>query len=826
MNSVWSDVRFALRTLAKDRGFAAVAIITLALGIGANTAIFSVIDAVLLRPLPYPKAGRIVRVWEQAPDGHRINLADPNFTDFREQNHTLAGLAEYAYGQASIAGGSEPVRVNAAEVSRDFFNALGVQPYIGRAFSANEMQLHGAPALIVSYGYWRQYLASTQDLSRLHLSMDGKEYSVVGVMPRGFDFPPGAAAWFPRELEEMLPSRTAHNWLAVGRFRDGFTVEQARSDLEAIAHRIRQQYGKKVDLSNAAVVPLADAMVGNVRTALLTLFGAVGLLLLVACANVAGLVLARTAARSREFAVRSALGARRGRLIRQFLAESAVLAFAGAGLGVLMAIWIVNLLPAILPTSFPRSEGIAVNGPILLFTLAATLAVALGLGLFGALRAGTANLHEALSAGSRGNSETGASQRLRGALVIAEIAATLVILTGAGLLGRSFLRLISISPGFKREHLMLVQFSPPAGQGLTDAWPQGLAPGKIPQIHFVDDVLSRVRRVPGVESAGFTGGIPATTGCADGQFLLLNGGSPPANFDEWERISQNHENAGTADYCVASAGYFKTMGIPLLRGRVFDERDVADALNVAVISETLARSRWANRDPLGQTIEFGNMDGNVKPLTIVGIVGDVRVEGLDHPPTPIIYVNYEQRGLNGQDSWTVVVRSTAPPGSIAPAARSIFHDVDPNVPVQFSTFADALGGWLADRRFLLLLVGVFAGTTLALAALGIYGIVAYSVTRRTQEIGIRAALGAQRNDLLRLILGEGARLAVIGIAIGLVLSFGLTRLISSLLFGVSAADPLTFTAVAAILCAVALFASYIPGRRAMRADPMVALRYE
>jgi putative ABC transport system permease protein len=826
MSAIYADLRYALRMLLKDRGFTAVAVITLALGIGANTAIFSVIDAVLLRPLPYPQPNRIVRVWEQARNGHRMNLSDPDFADFRDQNHTLASLAEYAYGEASVAGGSEPVRVTIAEVSREFFDALGVRPFVGRSFAPVELQFHGAPAMIVSYGYWQEYLGSTRVLSHLHLSMDGKEYSVVGVMPRGFNFPPNVAAWFPRELDEVLPSRTAHNWSALGRVRDGFTVEQARSDLDAIARRIRQQHGKQVDLTDAAVISLADAMVGNVRTALLTLFGAVGLLLLVACANVAGLLLARTAARAKEFAVRTALGARRGRLVGQFLAESAVLAFAGAGLGVLVAVWIVNLLPAILPASFPRSEAIRVNGPILLFTLAATLAVALGLGLFGALRAGAANLHESLSAGSRGNSEAGASQRVRAVLVVSEIAATLVILAGAGLLGRSFLRLISVSPGFRQEHLMLVEFSPPVRQELSDVWPEGLAPGEIWRVHFVDNVVSRMGRIPGVEAVGFTGGVPSTTGCADGQFLLLKGQKPPSNFKEWESIAQNPDNAGHADYCVASAGYFKTMGIPLLRGRVFEDQDGTDATNVAVISETLARNQWPNRNPIGQVIEFGNMDGNLKPLTIVGVVGDVHVEGLDHPPTPIIYVDYEQRGLHGQDSWTVLIRSAAPPGTIASAARGIFHDADPNVPVQFSTFADALGGWLADRRFLLLLVGIFAATAQALAAVGLYGIVSYSVTRRTQEIGIRAALGAQRMDVLRLIVGEGARLAAIGIAIGLVLSFALARLISSLLFGVTAADPLTFAAVAAVLSGVALLASYVPGRRAMRVDPMVALRYE
>jgi predicted permease len=823
MSGLLQDVQYGLRILRKNPGFTAAAVLTLALGIGANTAIFSVIDAVLLRPLPYPKAEHIVRVWEQAADGHPMNLADPNFEDFRDQNRTLAGLAEYASGPASVSGGSEPVRVNTAEVSRDFFEVLGVQPFVGRSFAPNELHRHAAPTMIVSYKYWREYLGASMELSRLHVSMDGKDYSVIGVMPRGFDFPSGVAAWFPRELDEMLPSRTAHNWSAIGRVRDGFTVEQARGDLDAIAQRIRQEYGKDVGLTHAAVVPLADAMVGDVRTALLTLFGAVALLLLVACTNVAGLLLVRTAARLREFAVRAALGARRGRLIRQFLAESAVLAFAGAALGVLFAIWIVQLLPAILPASVPRSEGIEMSGPILAFTLGATVAVALGLGLFGAWRAGTANLQDVLGAGSRGNSETGSSQRLRSVLVVAEIAATLVILAGAGLLGRSFLRLISVNPGLREEHLMLLEFSPPHAQDF--AW-GAASEAKVRQIHFVDAVLLRLRAMPGVESVGFTGGVPVTSGCADGQFLILNGQKPPTSLDAWEHIGRNPEHTGIADYCVASVGYFETAGIPLLQGRLFDDRDGTGAPNVAVVSETLARSRWPHQSPLGQVVEFGNMDGNLEPLTIVGVVGDVRMEGLDHPPSPIIYVNYQQRGLNGQYSWTVLVRSVAPGAAITSAAREIFHSVDPNVPVQFSTFADALGGWLADRRFLLLLVGIFGVTALTLAAVGLYGITAYSVTRRTQEIGIRTALGAQPMDVLRMVLGEGAQLAGMGVALGLALSVALTRLISSLLFGIRSADPLTFAGVSAILMTVALLACYFPARRAMRVDPMVALRYE
>jgi putative ABC transport system permease protein len=597
IETLLQDARYAMRMLRKNPGFAAVAIFTLALGIGASTAIFSVVDAVLLRALPYPKVERIVRVWEKAPDGHAMNLADPNFDDFVAQNNTFADLAGYEYWLSSVSGGSEPVRVNIASVSRGFFKVLGVEPFRGRAFAADELQVHGAPAAIVSHNYWQRSLGGAADLSRIHLKMEGAVYSVVGVMPKGFDYPADVAVWIPRELYPGLPSRTAHNWRGLGRMRDGVSVAQARANLSAIALRIKEQYGKEVDLNDAAVMPLADATVGDVRTALLTLLGAVGLLLLVACANVAGLLVARTSARRKELAVRVALGAGRGRLIQQFLAESFSLSIAGGALGVIIAIAAVKALPAILPTNLPRQEGMSVNTPVLLFAFAAIVAVAVSLGLFAAWRAITRDLQEALTAGSRTHTGAGTSQRLRGFLVVGEIAATLVILVGAGLLGRSFLQLISTNPGFSGHNLITMEFSLP-----TPQWQQGMEDADVVrQIQLVEEILTRLRTIPGAETVGVAGALPVAAGdnLADGNFLILNGQKAPADFNEFSRIAQNPAQVGRAYYCVAGDAYFRTMGIPLIRGRIFGDQDDWNSPNVAVISESLARQRWPNQDVIG-----------------------------------------------------------------------------------------------------------------------------------------------------------------------------------------------------------------------------------
>ncbi|HEY3740638.1 MAG TPA: ABC transporter permease, partial [Bryobacteraceae bacterium] len=686
VDNLLTDLRYGMRKLAGNPGFTAISVLTLALGIGASTAIFSVVDAVLLRALPYPEPQQIVRIWEQAPNGHRINIGLANFDDFAAQSSSFSSLSLYSSWLATISAGGEPARVNIAEVSSGFLKTLGVDPLRGRAFVPEEQHLHGSPAVIVSYSYWQRYLGSTADLSKAQVRMEEAVYPVVGVMPEGFDFPADVAAWFPRELFPENPSRTGHNWRGLGRVRAGATVAQARADLSAIARRIHNQYGKQADLADATVVPLADAMVGDVRTALLTLLSAVGLLLLVACANVAGLLLARNSARRKELAVRAALGAGRGRMIQQFLCESFSLSLLSGLLGILIAGWAVRVLPAILPANLPRQQGVAVDTRVLLFALAVIVAVAASLGLFAAWRAVSGDLQEALtSGGARGSTGgSGAGQRFRGFLVVGEIATTLVILMGAGLLGRSFLRLVSTNPGFSTQNLITMEFSPPNPEGRKFAMDQAAIAR---QVHLMDNIASRLRVLPGVDSVGLAGAMPVAAGddLAGGTFVVLNGQKPPADAEEMGRMFQNRAQIGHADYCVAGESYFHTMGIPLVRGRIFGPQDDWNAPHAAVISQTLVRQRWPNQDPIGQTIEFGNMDGHLQPLAIVGIVADVRAAGLDRPPSPVVYVDYHQRGQNANSTPTILLRASGlPPAEIMASARAVFHDVIPDVPVKFS----------------------------------------------------------------------------------------------------------------------------------------------
>jgi len=817
MGELFQDVRYGLRMLAKNPGFTAVAVLTLALGIGANSAIFSVVYGVLLRPLPYAKPSQIVGLWEVNAKGGRMNFADPNFEDIRSQNHSLQGVAEYGAWLESVSGGSEPTRTMTATVSHDFFSVMAVHPVMGRRFLAEDQRFGAAPVALVSYGYWKQYLGGTNNLATLKLTIENRSVSVVGVLPPGFRFPSDSDIWAPRELLERLPSRTAHNWRVVARLREDVPLAQARAELSGIAQRLKQQYGQDTMMTDVALSPLRNALTSNVRPALLVLLGAVGFLLLVACANVVNLLLAQAAARERELAIRSALGAGRNRLVRQFLTEALLLSLTGGALGVIAALWGVDALVALAPNNLPRIQDVAINLPVLSFTFTLSVAVAAGLGILTALRATSGGVQGTLAERGQGHVVTRRGHRLSRMIVAAQIAITLVLLAGAGLLGRSLLRVLAIDPGFRTQDVLTMDLALPSPEKETEI---------VQRVAFLNELFLRLRAVPGVREVGGANGLPLTTGLADGTYVLMSPQEKlPTGMEDLERLFHDSTRTGDADYGVASAGYFRTLGIPLLRGRLFDDRDTMDAPHVALISQSLAREKWPNMDPLGRTIEFGNMDGDLRLLTVVGVVGDVREDSLEARPRPTIYVNYRQRP-QATGSFTLVLHTAAEPAAVFSVAREIVRELDPNVPPSFNTFTEVFSTSLKTRRFNLTLVGVFAATALLLAVAGIYGVMAYSVARRTHEMGVRIALGAGAPDVLRLVLSQAMLTTVVGVVVGIAGSFVLTRAMQSLLFGVSATDPVTLAGVVFLLGFAALLASYIPARRATKVDPMEALRYE
>ncbi len=817
MEALLQDFRYGLRMLRKSPAFTAISALTLALGIGATTAIFSVVNGVLLHPLPYHRPDQIVRLWELDSRGHRSNFTDPNFDDLRFQNHSLQYVAEYGANLTSVSGGSEPTRTMVAAVSRDFFPLMQVQPVVGRGFAPEDQHHGAAPTALVSYNYWRQNLGGATDLSSSKLTLQNRTASVIGVLPQGFRFPDSADIWLPRELWEHLTSRTAHNWPLLGRLREGVTPQQAQADLATIARRIKLQYGQDVDMADVSLAPLQNAMTSDVRPALLVLMGAVGFLLLIACANVVNLSLAQATNRARELAVRTAVGASRARLIRQFLAEATLLSLAGGVLGILVARWGIVLLVRLAPPSLPFLEEVSINLPVLLFALGVCLAVAAGMGLVSALRATSVNVQQVLAEHGRAQSGAPRRQRLGRTIIAGQIAITLVLVTGAGLLGRSLLRVLSIDPGFRTEHIVTANLALPYADKDAD---------KQRRIRLLDDFLAQLRALPGTEEVGGTGSLPLTGGLANGTYVLMSPQeNPPEKVEDLEQWFHRATRTGYANFSPVSAHYFRAMGIPLLRGRWFDDRDTMDAPHVAIVSQSLAREKWPGGDAIGQKLEFGNMDGDLRPLTIVGVVGDIRENSLEEPPSPTVYVNYRQRPQTTYN-FTVVVRTQAEPATVISSARTILRLLDPNVPPSFSTLAQVMSTSLKSREFSLTLVAIFAGVALLLAMAGLYGVTAYAVTGRTSEFGIRIALGASVGSVLRLVLRQGILTALLGVILGLGGALVLTRTLSSLLFDLSAGDPLTFFLVTILFILVALVACYVPARRATKVDPMVALRYE
>jgi putative ABC transport system permease protein len=817
MDSLWQDFNYGLRQLRKNPGTTAVMLFTLALAIGATTAIFSVVYGVLLRPLPYTDASRIMAVFEVTSTGRPNRLADPNFDDFRDQNRSFEALAKYNDNTVSVSGTSQPTRTTVAGVSPDFLKVFGVQPILGRDFSPSDARKGAGPTVLVSYGYWRQYLGSSPDLSQSHLKIDGVLFSVIGVLPAGFHFPPDVDLWLPADLDGENQSRTSHNYDAVGRLRDGVTVQQANADISAIAQRIHETSSEQGDylLKDGTVVPLQDSITGKARSPLLVLLGAVGFLLLVACANVANLLLAQASVRERELAIRSALGAARGRLVRQFLTEAFLLSLAGGGLGVLGAFAGVAGLVALAPGNLPRLDSVSISIPVLAFAFLLSTAVAAGLGAFTAIRATSGDPREGLAEGGRGQAGSEGSQRVGRVIVAAQIAITLVLVIGAGLLGRSLVKVLEVNPGFRVDKIVTMDVSLPWVEDPKAKAGQGI---------FFSNLIDRLRQIPGVRSVGATSGLPLEDGgLPNGMFLLMTQNEIPKTLDGFGALFQQKERLGDADFGVVTDGYFQVLGIPLVRGRIFDEHDGANSPHVAVISESLARDRWPKQDPIGHTIEFGNMDGDLRLLTIVGIVGDTHEDGLDAPPRPTVYVNLFQRP---RSAITLTMLSDADTRSVTSAARGILEDLNPEIPTRFRTFSQVYSASLGSRRFNVILTGFFGIVALLLATAGVFGVMAYSVSRRTREIGVRIALGAGPGDVLGMILGQGLRTIFIGVAIGIAGSLALTRTVESLLFGVTATDPLTFGGVTLLLLGAGLLASYIPARRAMHVDPIIALRYE
>ena len=824
MSRFWQDFRYAARVLGRNPGVTAVMVFTLALAIGATTAIFSVVYGVLLRPLPYSGADRIMAISEVNSNGRLSRLADPNFDDFHDQSHSFQSIAKYSAYPVSVSGGSQPTRTTVAAVTPEFLAVFGAEPIVGRDFAASDDTKGAAPVALVGYGYWRQYLGSAQDLSQLHLKINNAVYSVIGVLPAGFRFPDDAEVWLAADIGGENLSRTSHNYSAVGRLKEGVTVDQARQDISTIARRIYQASNEKTDylLRDASVVPLRDSITGTVRSPLLILLGAVGFLMLVACANVANLLLAQASVRERELSIRSALGAARGRLVRQFLTEAFLLSLVGGVMGVLAALWGVAGLLAVAPKTLPRLDSVSVSVPVLLFAFFLCTAVAVGLGAFTAARATRRDLRKGLEEGGRGQAGSQGSQRVGRALVAAQIAITLVLVIGAGLLGRSLMKVLEVDPGFRVDKIVAMDVSLPWVE--DPKLPMSEDPkAKLAQGVFFSNLIDRLKQIPGVRSVGAASALPMTGGLPDGMFLLTTQNEAPKTIDDLVALWDQRERIGNADFCVATDGYFQVLGIPLIRGRRFDERDAANAPHVAVISESLAHDRWPHQDPIGHTIEFGNMDGDLRLLTIVGIVGDTHEYGLDELPRPTVYVNLFQRP---RAAMTVTMLSDADTRLVSSAARGILQDLDPQIPTSFRTFQQVYSESLGSRKFNVILIGFFGITALLLASAGVFGVMAYSVSRRTREFGVRVALGARSRDVLRMVLGQGMRTILVGIAIGVVGSFALTRTVSSLLFGVTATDPVTFGGVTLLLIAVALLACYIPARRATKVDPMVALRYE
>jgi putative ABC transport system permease protein len=804
IESIGQDLRYALRGLRRSSGFAAVAVVALALGIGANTAVFTVLNGVLLQPLRFPEAERLFLISYQPQHGpfrSDPSLSDRHYLEFRNQDRVFERIAAFAGYPVTLTGAGDPVQLPAATVTPEFFPVLRVNAGLGRTFLAEEAQPGRDRVALVSNALWRTRLGADAQIVGKTITLDGVARTVVGVMPAGFGFPYRAEVWTPFEVR--IDPRNSFLRPVVGRLKPGASRLQAQAELDTFARALAAASGKSGDDSVARIVPLAELLVGTIRSSLWIFAGAVGFVLLIACANVANLLLIRATSRQQEIAVRAALGAGRPRLMRQLLTESTLVSLAGGAAGMLLALAGVPALLALAPEGkIPRVEEIHINGWVLAFTLGVSLLTGIVFGLAPALHATRRNLGASSLQGTR--TASGRHEGLRSALVVSEIALALVLLTGAGLMLKSFLRMRAVNPGFRAENVLTMTVDLPAAAYRTAADAQA----------FHQRTLEKLGNLPGVLAAGAVNWMPLGRGLMRGDFQLEGGRKLPRGL--------------LADKLVVSPGYLRTMGIRLLSGRDFSERDNAAAHGVVLISQSVARRLWPGEDAVGKRIAEQDHPKPEDWLTIVGVVDDVIQQDLTERPDPAIYRPYLQ--VN-RPFWlthmTFLVRTTAEPHTLAPALRSVLREVDQNQPVQSITSMDeVIAATTAEPRFQTRLLGVFAIVALALSAIGIYGVLAYSVTERTREIGIRIALGAETSNVMRMVLRRTLALAAAGIALGTAGALAVTRVLGKLLFDVKPADPATFVGAAVLLAAVALCAGLPPARRATRVDPVVALRYE